>query len=107
MTRPGAYMERMTRMVRRDKNHASIIIWSLGNESGYGPVHDAMYAWTRAYDPTRPVQYESGGANTSATDIICPMYPTFERIERDLADATEQRPIIRLNCPWRGRTRRG
>ena len=70
----GAFLERMMRMVARDYNHPSIIIWSLGNESGYGAAHDAMYQWTKRVDPGRPVQYEGGGANSKATDIICPMY---------------------------------
>ncbi len=48
-------------MVARDFNHPSIIIWSLGNESGYGPVHDAMYGWVKRADPSRPVQYEGWG----------------------------------------------
>lgn len=70
----NAFLERVTRMVARDFNHPSIIIWSLGNESGYGPAHDAMYGWVKQSDPSRPVQYEGGGADTPATDIICPMY---------------------------------
>lgn len=69
-----AFLERVTRMVARDFNHPSIIIWSLGNESGHGPAHDAMYQWVKGSDPSRPVQYEGGGADTPATDIICPMY---------------------------------
>ena len=69
-----AYVERMSRMVRRDFNHPSVIIWSLGNESGYGGNHEAMAAWVRQADPSRPIQYEGGGADTSVTDIICPMY---------------------------------
>ncbi|MFC5704723.1 beta-galactosidase [Aeromonas eucrenophila] len=69
-----AFLERVTRMVARDFNHPSIIIWSLGNESGYGAAHDAMYQWVKRADPSRPVQYEGGGADTPATDIICPMY---------------------------------
>lgn len=79
----GAFMSRYTQMVERDKNHPSIIIWSLGNESGYGPNHDAMYAWSKHFDPSRPVQYEGGGANTSVTDIICPMYA---RVDADIDD---------------------
>ena len=70
----GVFLERMTRMVARDFNHPSIIIWSLGNESGYGAAHDAMYQWTKRTDPSRPIQYEGGGSDTMATDIICPMY---------------------------------
>ena len=103
----AAFLERMTRMVARDFNHPSIIIWSLGNESGYGAAHDAMYQWTKRCDPSRPVQYEGGGSDTVATDIVCPMYP---RTDQDLpqnfssrpkwslrnwvAQAGEQRPII-------------
>jgi len=70
----NALLERGMRMVQRDYNHASVIIWSLGNESGYGSAHDAMYAWIKRNDPHRPIQYEGGGSDTNATDIICPMY---------------------------------
>jgi len=76
----AAYSERVTRMVQRDRNHACIIIWSLGNESGHGSTHDALYQWVKSSDPTRPVQYEGGGANTAATDIVCPMYA---RVDQD------------------------
>lgn len=75
-----AMSERVTRMVQRDRNHPSIIIWSLGNESGHGANHDALYRWVKSSDPTRPVQYEGGGANTAATDIVCPMYA---RVDED------------------------
>jgi beta-galactosidase len=84
-----AFLERMTRMVARDFNHSCIIIWSLGNESGYGAAHDAMYQWTKRYDPSRPVQYEGGGSDTAATDIICPMYP---RTHQDLDQIFGDRP---------------
>jgi beta-galactosidase len=70
----NAFLERMMRMVARDFNHPCVIVWSLGNESGYGAAHDAMYQWTKREDPSRPIQYEGGGSNTYATDIICPMY---------------------------------
>lgn len=76
----NAMMARITRLVINHRNHPSIIIWSLGNESGYGSNHDAMYQWVKKRDPSRPVQYEGGGANTPATDIICPMY---SRVEQD------------------------
>ena len=54
----NAYFERVRNMYERDKNHPSVIIWSLGNESGYGPNHDAMAGWLRRIDPTRPIHYE-------------------------------------------------
>ncbi|MGB9097491.1 beta-galactosidase [Erwinia sp.] len=76
----NAFSERVTRMVQRDRNHACIIIWSLGNESGHGSTHDALWRWVKSSDPTRPVQYEGGGADTAATDIICPMYA---RVDQD------------------------
>ena len=79
----GAFMARYTQMVERDKNHPSVIVWSLGNECGHGSNHDAMYGWSKAYDPSRPVQYEGGGADTSATDIIAPMYA---RVDTDVED---------------------
>ncbi len=80
-----AMSERVTRMVARDRNHPSIIIWSLGNESGHGANHDALYRWLKTADPSRPVQYEGGGANTAATDIVCPMYA---RVDSDLPHPT-------------------
>ena len=75
-------MERVSRMVQRDRNHPSIIIWSLGNESGYGHNHDAMYNWVKKTDPSRPIQYEGGGSDTPVTDIIAPMYA---RVDQDQA----------------------
>ncbi|GAB3056001.1 beta-galactosidase, LacZ type [Virgibacillus ainsalahensis] len=54
----AAYVDRMKRMVERDKNHPSVIIWSLGNESGFGPNHKEMANWTKQYDPTRLIHYE-------------------------------------------------
>ena len=100
-----AMAERVTRMVLRDRNHPSIIIWSLGNESGYGSNHNALYSWIKSNDPTRPVQYEGGGANTPATDIICPMYARVDEdqphprvpkwsIKKWIGLPDEQRPLI-------------
>lgn len=81
----SAIVERGARMVTRDKNHPSIILWSLGNESGYGAAHDAMAAWIRRYDPTRPLHYEGAimedlHADAPVTDVVCPMYPTIDAI---------------------------
>ncbi len=53
-----AFVDRGQRLVERDKNHPCVIFWSLGNESGYGPNHDAMAGWIRGYDPSRPLHYE-------------------------------------------------
>ena len=98
----GAFMSRYTQMLERDKNHASIIIWSLGNECGHGANHDAMYGWSKSFDPSRPVQYEGGGANTSATDIICPMYA---RVDTDLQDDAVPKHAIKkwLSLPGESR----
>jgi beta-galactosidase len=98
----GAFMSRYTQMVERDKNHASIIIWSLGNECGYGANHDAMYGWSKSFDPSRPVQYEGGGANTPATDIICPMYA---RVDYDLEDEAVPKYSIKKWLSLPGETR--
>lgn len=101
-----AMLDRVTRMARRDKNHPSIIMWSLGNESGASPAHVALAEWLRAFDPSRPVHYEgglgealiaSGERDVAATlaeprpetDVIAPMYPEVS----DLVDwATRFRP---------------
>ncbi len=101
----SAYMERATRMVQRDRNHPSVIIWSLGNESGIGANHHAMYQWIKQSDPTRPIQYEGGGSDTAATDIICPMYARVQEdqehvavpkwaIQKWIGLPDEQRPLI-------------
>ena len=72
-----AFMDRCIRMAERDKNHPSIIFWSLGNESGYGPNHAAMSAWLHEFDPTRPVHYEGaqGNPDPSTVDVISRFYP--------------------------------
>ena len=89
-----AYLQRARRMAQTHKNHPSILIWSLGNESGAGPHHAAMAAWLRAYDPSRPVQYESGDPGREISDILCPMYPTQQRIIDLLMRPDDNRPMI-------------
>lgn len=86
------FHERMYRMMMRDRNITPIIIWSLGNESGYGKLFEKNYDMAREMDPTRPVQYEGGGYN-SKSDIYCPMYA---RIWRLLCHANQRdaRPMI-------------
>lgn len=69
-----AHIDRTIRMVERDKNHPSIIIWSLGNEAGNGPNFYATYDWIKQRDPSRPIHHERAGFAPN-TDIYCPMYP--------------------------------
>lgn len=87
-----AFMERVVRMVQRDKNHPSVIIWSLGNESGYGPNHVAQADWVHTNDPSRPVHYESG-FKAPELDIVSRMYPTVEYIV-GLAEDDDPRPVF-------------
>jgi beta-galactosidase/beta-glucuronidase len=80
-------------MVERDKNHPSIIIWSLGNESGYGPNHDAMAEWIRGVDPTRLIHYE-GAHDSPMVDIVSTMYPTVERLIEEGKRTDDDRPFF-------------
>jgi len=89
-----AYMERAARMVLRDKNHPSVILWSLGNESGYGMNHAAMYGWIKEYDKTRFVQYESMNPPANITDILAPMYPKKDWILECMTNNNDLRPLI-------------
>jgi beta-galactosidase len=73
----AAYLERSNRMVMRDKNHPSIIIWSLGNESGRGPNHAAMANWIHDFDITRPVHYEPAMGNPRLEGYIDPSDPRY------------------------------
>ncbi|MFZ9291248.1 MAG: glycoside hydrolase family 2 TIM barrel-domain containing protein [Ilumatobacteraceae bacterium] len=116
----AAFVERGTRMVARDRNHPCVIMWSLGNESGYGASHDAMAAAMRRVDPSRPLHYEGavdprswrGGGETRATvpgaeiqatwesrgrgvtDVVCPMYPSVADIRRYGEAGRGDRPLI-------------
>ena len=111
-----AYVERASRMVERDKNHPSIFMWSLGNESGFGPNHIAMAAWIRQADPTRLIHYE--GAYDSplgewvkradpdymehrpdapggpVVDVVSVMYPTVERLIAEGEQVDNPRPFF-------------
>ena len=110
-----ALMARFQRMVARDRNHPSIIFWSLGNESGYGAVHDAMAAWSRANDPSRPLHYEGSlfvawgqfqgrdfetslaercDLDVPASDVIAPMYPSIDELDHWAKTYDGDKPLI-------------
>lgn len=92
----AAHLIRDQRMVQRDRNHPSIIIWSMGNEAGFGPNFEACYNWIKAEDPTRPVQYERALDNAhdrNFTDIICPMYMSPDGCVRYLENSP-RKPLI-------------
>ena len=87
------HRDRIIRMFERDKNHPSVILWSMGNECGNGPVFHDMYRWLKQRDPSRPVMFEQAGQNEN-TDIVAPMYAGFGSI-REYASRTDvTRPYI-------------
>ncbi|MEO6932988.1 MAG: glycoside hydrolase family 2 TIM barrel-domain containing protein, partial [Chitinophagaceae bacterium] len=88
-----AFFDRHKRMVETDKNHPSIIIWSLGNECGNGKVFHDDYLWMKSRDKSRPVQFEQAGEDWN-TDIVCPMYPRVAAMQRYAKDSTKKRPYI-------------
>ena len=108
----AAIFDRISRLVARDRGHPSVMAWSLGNESGYAPVHDAAAAWVRHTDPSRVVHYEgaiftgaAGGGTAdapdvtdpergrAATDVVCPMYPSLDQLVA-WAGSGDNRPLI-------------
>jgi len=110
----SAFLERAVRMVERDKNHASVILWSLGNETGLGANQEGMAGWVRSRDPSRPLHYEPGiwvqalsdadqpgravyDGGYHVTDIVCPMYPhpdTLLKWANDPDHPDQTRPMI-------------
>ena len=95
------WLSRISRMVERDRNHPSVIMWSLGNEAGYGAVHDAAAAWIRSVDSSRPLHYEgavfhagwdTGGV--AASDVVCPMYAPIDAIVEYGKNSAGKRPLI-------------
>jgi beta-galactosidase len=106
-----ALLERVMRMALRDKNHPSIIMWSLGNESGASPAHVTMASWLRSFDPSRPVHYEGGlgealiasgerdvaatlAESRPETDVTAPMYPEVAHLVEWATRFTPERPLI-------------
>lgn len=94
------FVDRVIRMVERDKNHACIVMWSMGNESGYGENHIAMQEWTRHRDPSRPVHYEGaahiykGNLNTDTLDVNSRMYASVEEIVQYAEDSASTKPLF-------------
>lgn len=94
----AAHLDRAMRAVERDKNHPSVIIWSLGNEAGDGHNMLANYNWIKKRDPSRPVQYERAEKSTNVsqrhTDILCPMYASIGYMEKYAQNPENDRPLI-------------
>ncbi|MGC4075075.1 MAG: glycoside hydrolase family 2 TIM barrel-domain containing protein [Nibricoccus sp.] len=112
----GAFLDRAIRMAERDKNHPSIIMWSMGNEAGYGPNFAAISAWLHDFDPTRPVHYEGAQGKPTdpkTVDIISRFYPRlmepyleanpdvespenarWERLLEIASDPVDDRPVL-------------
>ncbi|KQS08400.1 beta-galactosidase [Curtobacterium sp. Leaf183] len=98
-----AYLDRVRRTVERDKNHASVVMWSLGNESGTGRNLAAMADWIRQRDPSRPIHYE-GDVDGAYTDVYSRMYPTLEEI--DSVCGTVTMPVHETSGPAAGARQR-
>jgi beta-galactosidase len=93
------WVSRVSRMAERDKNHPSVIIWSLGNESGYGRNHEAAAAWLRHYDPSRPLSYEGAirfdwTSDQGVSDLTCPMYAEIATIVEHTTSGRQRHPLI-------------
>lgn len=89
----ATHLDRTIRMYARSKNHPSIIIWSLGNECGNGPIFFETYRWLKEKDRSRPVQFEQAGENSN-TDIVAPMYPGMQSIWAYAKATDKTRPYI-------------
>ena len=89
----GAHHDRVRAMVERDKNHPSVILWSMGNESSDGEVYGEMYEWIKRRDRTRFVQLEQGYGGPH-TDIVCPMYPPMGEFRRYAERTDMRKPYI-------------
>ncbi len=89
----AAYVDRLERMVLRDRNHPCVILWSLGNESGFGRNHEAMAARARALDPTRPIHYQ-GDQKAKVADVMSQMYTPIEKLIEYAKEPDATKPFI-------------
>lgn len=95
-----SFLDRAERLVERDKNHPAVIIWSMGNESGYDRNHIAMANWTRNRDESRPIHYEgaahiyNGSIDTKCLDVESRMYSTTEYIEEYAQKEENKKPLF-------------
>ncbi|BDD07434.1 glycoside hydrolase family 2 TIM barrel-domain containing protein [Aureibacter tunicatorum] len=94
----ASFMDRGIRMVERDKNHPSVIAWSLGNESGFGPNHFALAGWIKTFDPTRFIHYEGPKAGIPHAwnfyDIVSWMYPNVDKVRNYALDSNQPQPAM-------------
>ena len=95
----NTWVERVARMIQRDIHHPSVVMWSLGNESGAGMNHRAAASYARAFDSTRPLHYEGAingnwTINKDLTDVVCPMYPEIASIISYAKSKKADRPLI-------------
>ncbi len=88
-----AHIDRIVSVVERDKNHPSVIMWSLGNESGNGEAFKVNYAWAKKRDTSRPTVYEPAYREPNS-DVSFPMYPSYESMLREAANEQPTRPYI-------------
>lgn len=93
-----AHLERNQRNIQANFNHPSVIVWSLGNEAGYGPNFAAAYKWIKTQEKDRPVQYEQAinyeGQPQESSDIFCPMYYSQKSSEKYAANPNSLYPLI-------------
>ena len=99
----AAQMDRIQRMVLRDKNQSSIVIWSLGNEAGYGPGMEATAKWIKSYDSSRLVQYESAlyrlpyfKSDVEVLDFYSHMYPSLQELDEYITSKDEKKPYLMI-----------
>ncbi len=99
----AAFVDRMERTLQRDKNHPCVIMWSLGNESAYGPNHDKMADYAHAHDSTRLVHYEGvscltplgcGKEDSASVDVVSRMYPSVPDIQKYIESSQDKRPFF-------------